>query len=115
MERKIRFVRNRTGAKSQAICQPGYQLLATMLESDIQDHATGTAIFNDINQALGKSTYETSGNSCSLLLDVENMVIIESLFDEEAPLVELEATEFLHYLKKWLEFLDTTTLLSLIP
>lgn len=115
MEETLRFVRSSQQAP-QIIASGRLQLLATFLESDIQDPVTGRELLDAFQSALADrlEEFEMSGNAFTIHLDGEQ-ARITSLFDENQPGLNLPAELFTRSLEGWIEFLSLKNLLVMQP
>jgi uncharacterized protein YacL (UPF0231 family) len=81
------------------------QLLATFLETDIQeDKALATELLKQVDAVNSgkKKRYETSGNAHAVTMTPKTMKI-ESLFDDEMPPYRLKLTLFKKVLTQWID------------
>ncbi len=112
---KIIFSRHTAGAPTQVFAPSSFSPLATFLQTDIQESATGKELLNKLNSAKGTEQNLFTGNAHCLDLDPEGTVLIEATMDEEAPIAKISETTLATCLEKWVEFLETPAMLNMVP
>ena len=107
----IRFYRDRDHSP-RVQAEGDFFSIGEYLENDIQDTATGREVLALLEK--NGDNGEMSGNSYSLTITGDTLVL-ENLYDDEEPPQTLERVRLAALLKAWLDFLDQDGLLSLVP
>ncbi len=83
---------------------------------DIQESTTGKELLGKFsNSPLPAEQTIFIGKAHNLSLDTEGTILIEATMDAELPSARLSEKAFVKCLEKWVEFLDTPTLLNMMP
>ncbi|WP_028581720.1 hypothetical protein [Desulfogranum japonicum] len=113
---KIVFSRHTTGAPTHVFAPSSLSPLATFLQTDIQESATGKELLSKLSNAQkGMEQNIFTGNAHNLSLAAEGTAVIEATMEEELPTLTLPEATLVTCLEKWIEFLDTPTMLNMVP